>query len=138
MSENKAPKPLDINLSFQPDLHGVAHIPGKPDLPVLKDGYAPYEMLISALGACFFHTFREIVEKMKLQFDHLELQIHGERKADPPQTLVRVQMDAQIFGAQGEHEKFDRAFELAEKYCSVHETVARVATIDSQLTYQDR
>ena len=137
MLEKPAPRPLDIALHFTPDLCGVSHIPAKADLPVLAGGYAPYEMLISALGACFFHTFQELADKMNLSYDHLDLQIHAERKADPPQTLRSVQMDVKIYGAKAPREKFERAMELTEKYCSVRATVAKVASVESRLSYED-
>ena len=125
-----------VKLSFGRAFEGVleaeraqAHI-GKN-----QDGkFRPYDWMLGALGACYYATFVGIADKMKLAYDRAEIDISGIKREEVPTTLETVDMKVIIHGAQ-DQKGFDRASQLAAKYCSVHETIAKVATINLDVSF---
>lgn len=97
---------------------------------------SPYDLLLGALGGCFYHTFVDIADKKKLVYERAEIALHGVKREEVPTTLRTVTMDFTIFGAQ-DQKGFERTTELASKYCSVHETVSKVAEITINLKFED-
>lgn len=75
-----------------------------------------------------------IADKMKLAYDRAEIDISGIKREEVPTTLETVDMKVIIHGAQ-DQKGFDRASQLAAKYCSVHETIAKVATINLDVSF---
>lgn len=96
---------------------------------------APYDLLLGALGGCFYSTFLGIAEKMRLEFAGAALSIHGVKREEVPTTLKTVEMTFTIRGAKAE-KGFRRAAELASKYCSIHETLSRVAEMSLQVVLE--
>lgn len=100
-----------------------------------KEGeLAPYDMLLGALGSCFYATFAGVAKKMRLEYQGVSIEIHGVKREEIPPTLTTVDMVLTIHGAQDE-KGFDRAAELAGKYCSIHETISKVAQIRTELRF---
>jgi len=91
-------------------------------------GFAPYNLLLGALGACFYSTFLDIVGKKRLTFTGATLDITGKKREEVPQTLetVHIQM---VIKNPSDQKQFLRSVELGARYCSVHETISKVATI---------
>lgn len=94
----------------------------------------PYEFLLGALGSCFYSTFVDIADKMRLQYERAELSISGTKRTEVPTTLEHATLRLTIVGAP-EQKGFDRAVELAGKYCSVHATLSMVADIQTELHF---
>lgn len=95
---------------------------------------APYDLMLGALGACWYATFVDIARKMGLAYERLSMDIRGEKRAEVPTTLREVSMDVTVFGAAQE-KGFERAAQLASKYCSVHHTIEQVARITQNLRF---
>ena len=120
----------NVKISFTNTFSGEMETPSG----VLKIGseegtFKPYHLLFGALGSCFYHTFLTIVEKKRLTFEVANLEISGVKREVPPTTLETVGMKFTIKNASN-FEKFQQAVELAAKYCSIHETISKVANID--------
>lgn len=96
----------------------------------------PYDLMLGALGSCYYATFVDIADKMRLQYDRAEIAIRGVKREEVPTTLRTVDMVFTIHGAK-EQKGFERASELAAKYCSVHETIAQVADISLKLVFAE-
>ena len=99
-----------------------------------EDALQPYDLLLGALGACYYSTFLDIVRKMRLEFERAEIHIRGVKREEVPTTLKTAEILFTVFGAKGD-KGFSRAAELAAKYCSVHETIAKVAQISRRLEF---
>lgn len=91
-------------------------------------GLNPYDMMLGALGACFYATFIAIVNKKRLTFAGATIDISGEKREEEPATLKTVLINLEINNGSNEAQ-FRRSVELAAKYCSVHETIKKVAEI---------
>ena len=95
---------------------------------------APYDLMLGALGACYYSTFVGIADKMRLDYERAEITIHGVKREEVPTTLKTVDMVFTLYGA-ADQKGFERAANLAAKYCSVHETISKVADIKLELKF---
>ncbi len=121
---------MQVRLDFGPDFHGSMKNSHGDELKLGRDPgeFKPYELLPTAMGSCFYVTFLGIAEKQKLEFTGASLEISGEHREEVPTTLKEVQLIFSIHGADKEQEKkFQRAAELAGKYCSIYQTIGSVA-----------
>ncbi|HPY95295.1 MAG TPA: OsmC family protein [Clostridia bacterium] len=127
-----------VNLQFERGFRGSLKAEGaSAEVGERKDArLAPYDLLLGALGGCFYHTFVDIADKKKLVYDRADIAFHGVKREEVPTTLKTVTMDFTIHGAQ-DHKGFERTTELAAKYCSVHETISKVADITLNLHFAD-
>ena len=127
---------ITVNMSFENSFRGsLSGLRGDVAIGSKDEGQmAPYELLLGALGACYYSTFLGIAEKMKLQFERAEFKIHGVKREDVPTMLQEVNILFTIHGA-AEQKGFDRAAELVGKYCSIHATLEKVATMHTELQF---
>lgn len=95
----------------------------------LEQGIKPYHMLFGALGSCFYATFLSIANKMRLTFEKAEIEINGSKRDETPATLEYVKIVFTIYGGT-DQTKLQKASELGAKYCSIHETISKVAKIE--------
>lgn len=125
-----------IKAVFEPRYHGVVESKrGRLVLGPETDEFSPYDLVLAGLSGCFYLTFLGITEKMQLSFDEVIIDIKGEHRKDPPTTLEQVVIAMEVKGADLAKEKqFQRATEIAGKYCSVYQTLSHVAQIDTELT----
>lgn len=126
---------ITVSLQFGTELDGTLRA-GERQLTVGKErgGFSPYEMLLGALGSCYYSTFIGIARKMRLEYAGADIAIHGVKRDEIPTTLKTVDMVLTVRGARDE-KGFDRASQLAAKHCSVHETISKVADIALSLRF---
>lgn len=95
----------------------------------------PYDLLLMSLGSCLYSTFEDILEKKKLTFEKLEIDITGKKRSKVPTTLENCNV---IFTAKTDkiNEKaFIKSLDLACKYCSIYNTLAHVAEMHSKMVF---
>ncbi len=126
---------ISVSLQFGTELVGSLQAEDR-QFSVGKEagGIAPYEMLLGALGSCYYANFIGIAKKMRLEYAGVDIAIHGVKRDEIPATLKTVEMVVTVRGAKSE-KGFERASELSAKYCSVHETIAKVAQITLNLQF---
>lgn len=95
----------------------------------------PYDLLLGALGSCFYATFISIAEKKKLNFGEVRLNITGKKRTEIPTTLEHVVMDMFIINPSNK-EQLIKSAQLGAKYCSIHETISKVAQIDLNINFE--
>lgn len=96
----------------------------------------PYELLLGALGACYHHTLITVIDKKRLSFEGVDYEISGEKREEVPTTLKTVHMQLNFHGVkEADRVQFNKACELAAKYCSIHATIAQVADITTDINY---
>jgi len=95
----------------------------------------PYDLLLMSLGSCLYSTFEDIITKKKLSYEKLIIDITGEKRTETPTTLKYCNV---IFTAKtNEANKiaFKKSMELACKYCSIYNTLAYVAEMQSKMVF---
>jgi putative redox protein len=89
----------------------------------------PMELLLVALGACTATDVVSILAKKRQKLDSLEVEVSGERAAEPPTVWVKLEIVYKLRGLLDE-EAVKHAIQLSEeKYCSVSATLRKTATI---------
>ena len=120
----------DVTLRFDPNFVGSMSSPtGTIRLGDQEGGMQPYHLLYGALASCFYATFLGVVEKKRLTFSYADMIISGVKRETIPTTLETIIIELIIHNASDEAQ-FQKAALLGAKYCSIHETISRVATID--------
>ncbi|MFA5587086.1 MAG: OsmC family protein [Saccharofermentanales bacterium] len=125
-----------IKVDYEPRYHG--HVQNGRAQLVLgpeENEFGPYDLVLGGLSGCFYVTFLGITEKMQLTFTGVSMSIDGHHREEPPTLLQHIIIDMEVQGADREKEKqFQRAVEIAGKYCSVYQTLSAVAEIEVNLT----
>jgi putative redox protein len=96
-----------------------------------KSNSAPgaMELLLLALGSCTATDVVEILRKKRQKLEALEVEISGERAAEPPTVWVKLELVYRLRGVLDEKAVRD-AIQLSEdKYCSVAAMLRKTATI---------
>ena len=79
----------------------------------------PMELLLVALGACTATDVVSILAKKRQKLDSLEVEVSGERAAEPPAVWLKLEIVYKLRGNLAE-EAVKHAIQLSEeKYCSV-------------------
>lgn len=95
---------------------------------------APYDLLLGALGSCYYATFVDITKRMRIAYESAVIDIHGVKREEVPETLQTVTIVLTLKGAVDD-QKFRRAAQLAAKYCSIRETIQKVADISLEVRF---
>jgi putative redox protein len=89
----------------------------------------PMELLLVALGACTATDVVSILSKMRQKLDSLEVEVSGERAAEPPGVWTKLEIVYKLRGVL-EESAVRRAIQLSEdKYCSVAAMLRQTAPI---------
>ena len=95
----------------------------------------PYDLLLMALGSCLYSTFEDIIVKKKLSYKKLEMDITGEKRTEVPTTLKTCRVVFIAETDEGNKKAFQKAMDLACKYCSIYNTLSLVADIKSEMKF---
>ena len=126
-----------VSLVFDSSFTGTMVSPtGSVKLGNQPEGLEPYHLLYGALGSCFYATFLGIAIKKRLKFKRATLDINGTKRDELPPTLNHVTISMVIYNASDEVQ-FRKAADLGAKYCSIHETISKVATIDLNIIFEN-
>lgn len=99
-----------------------------PTVIVDSDGVAgpsPTTTLLLALGGCMAVDVVDITAKMRVPLTALEVEIEGDRRADPPRRFTAIRLKYIVTGVPAaDEEKVWRAIDLSrDRYCSVWHTL---------------
>lgn len=98
------------------------------------DAFAPYELLLGGLSYCLFSTFVSIAEKMQLSYEGLDMHVTGVKRDEKVATLKTCSIDVTAKGVENQ-DKFKKAFEISTRYCSVFQTISKVADMKWNIEY---
>jgi len=125
-----------VKVEFTNEFNGVMTAPkGTILIGKQEGGFRPYNLLFGALASCFYSTFLSIVEKKRLNFTGASVEISGVHREAQITTLEHVWIKMIIRGASDE-KQFRRCVELGTQYCSIHETISKVATIETTVEFE--
>jgi putative redox protein len=89
----------------------------------------PMELLLVALGACTATDVVAILAKKRQKLDSLEVEVSGERAAEPPTVWVKLEIVYKLRGHLDE-DAVRHTIQLSEeKYCSVAAMLRKTAPI---------
>ena len=126
---------LQVKTSYKPQGYTLETDRAMVKIGAKKDEVFPYDMLLGALSSCFYYTLLEIYEKRNTEIPVIEIVVTGQKREKTPTTLEWVNMDITVFG-QADEKQFLRFVDLAAKYCSIHETISKVATMTHAVHFE--
>lgn len=129
-----------ITIDFNNGFEGLAVNESGNQLEVASGKWLPYELLFTALASCMYSTFLDVIEKKKLEYTAVSISVDGEKIDDIPSYLKKAEIVFTVTGAAKEDEKvktkFEKSLQLAEKYCSIYNTLTKVAELQSAIIYK--
>lgn len=126
---------ISVRLDFKNTFQGILNA-GERTAPVGQNGFRPYEMLLGALGGCYYATLVDIAGKMRLKYREATVAVQGRKRRETPTHLEWCELTLAVKGAE-DKEKTERAAQLAAKYCSVYYTISQVCKIELKVTLED-
>lgn len=125
---------LKITTNYTPDHYTLENERASVGIGSKPGEFFPYDLLLGALSSCFYYTLIEILEKRKEQIPSMEIIVSGEKRAEVPTTLEWVNLEVLVTGEVNE-KPFLRLVDLAAKYCSIHETISKVAKMSHEVKF---
>lgn len=109
---------------------------GKVLLGETEGGVDPYHMLFGALASCFYATFLSIVQKKNIHFEKATVEVSGRKKeVGEVRTLEHVDLKLTVTHPS-DTKQITQCAELGTRFCSIHETISRVASIKLEVCFQ--
>lgn len=125
---------LTIKTNYSPDKYTLENERAIVGIGSKPGEFYPYDLLLGALSSCFYYTLIEILEKRKVEIPIVEVIVTGEKRTEVPTTLEWVNMEITVTGKVDE-KQFLRSVDLAGKYCSIHETISKVAKMSHEVRF---
>jgi putative redox protein len=97
-------------------------------------GPTPKPLLLSALAACSGMDVVPILNKMKVEFSDLTIDVTGELSADHPKIYETIKVIYHIHINKDDYDKMERAVKLSiEKYCGVYAMLVKSCNISYEI-----
>lgn len=99
-------------------------------------GASPKRLMLASLAGCTGIDVVSILEKMKVNFSDLSIDVEGTLSADHPRIYELVKITYYIKVAEEDRPKMDKAIKLSqEKYCGVTAMFRAFSTIEIVTNY---
>lgn len=125
---------LEVKTVYTPELSTLDNGRGSVRIGSKPGEFYPYDLLLGALSACFHSTLHDILVKKKMSIPKVEIIVTGEKRKEVPTTLTWVNLDVTVIGEVDE-KQFLKSIDLAAKYCSIHETISKVAKMTHEVHF---
>jgi len=113
---------VPVLINFAADQTPATSPPAGP--PPGGSGPTPTELLLIATGACTGLDVVSLLEKQRVTFSGLEIEVSGERAAEHPRYFTNVEVVYRLKASPQALPQLQRAAELSmEKYCSVGQSL---------------
>jgi putative redox protein len=102
-----------------------------------KGGFNPKALLLSGLAGCTGVDIVDILEKMRVPFADLKIEVETEQTTEPPKVFKDIHMNYIITTAEENRDKVKKAIDLSlDKYCGVAAMLKKNSKIDYTITIQ--
>ena len=100
-------------------------------------GFSPKALLLSGLAGCTGVDIVSILEKMRVPFSHLEIDVETEQTDTHPRVFKDIKMTYRLRTEEENREKVIKAIELSlTKYCGVAAMLQKNSSINYTLDIQ--
>lgn len=117
-----------VTVTWESALRFAGGEPGGPSITLDGDntaGPGPMVTLLLAAAACTGSDVVSILQKMRVPFAKLTIEVAGARREEEPRRYVSIHLDYRFGGTGLDQSKVRRAIDLSlEKYCSVVHSLA--------------
>jgi putative redox protein len=131
----------DVEVSLRWTGKGLEFKGGAEGGPVVRidgdkqTGASPMQALLLAIAGCMGADIVNILAKMRVRLDGLEIRLEGDRAADPPRRYTRIRLVCESRGVPAADEpKLRRAVDLSrDTYCSVMHSLRTDLEIETEV-----
>lgn len=88
-----------------------------------QEGFKPIDLLVSTIAGCSQIVFTRILEKQRIQYDSLTLQIDAVQSEDGANPLTKVSLLYTISGSDLVLEKLEKALRLVPSNCTIMQSL---------------
>jgi putative redox protein len=100
-----------------------------------RAGFGPKALLLSGLAGCSGIDVVEVLEKMRVPFADLEIEVETEQTTEHPKVFKDIHINYIITTAEENRDKVKKAIDLSlEKYCGVSAMLKKNSKIDYTIT----
>ena len=99
-----------------------------------ESGFRPMQVMLASLGGCSGIDVINILKKLRVDFDAVEVGVEGDREAGKePSPFTRVKLTFTVTGRGVEIAKVEKAVKLSvEKYCSAIASLNPAIVIETE------
>jgi putative redox protein len=102
-----------------------------------KMGFSPKALLLTGLAACSGIDVVEVLEKMRVPFADLKIEVETEQTEEHPRVFKDIHIDYVLKTEEENREKVKKAIELSlDKYCGVAAMLKKNSKILYTITIQ--
>jgi len=102
-----------------------------------KGGFSPKALLLSGLAGCTGIDVLDVLEKMRIPFADLKIEIETEQTTEHPRVFKDIQINYIITTGEENRDKVKKAIDLSlEKYCGVSAMLKKNSKIEYIITIQ--
>lgn len=99
-----------------------------------KDGFGPKALLLSAVAGCSGIDVVDILEKMRVEFSGLEIEVKAGQTEEHPKVYTDIYITYRVKTQTTNREKVRKAIDLSlEKYCGVSAMLKKNSPIHYKL-----
>jgi putative redox protein len=103
-----------------------------------KAGFSPKALLLSGLASCSGIDLVEILEKMRIIFADLKIEVESEQTEGPPKVFKDIHINYILTTEEQNRAKIKKAIDLSlEKYCGVSAMLGKHSKILFTITIQE-
>ncbi len=124
-------------MAFQSDLEGHRVSMDVPGADGSAAGARPKALVLAGLGGCTGVDVVSILDKMRVPFEGLSVEVQAEESSDHPKVFTRIHLRYRFKGRDLPLDKLQRAVQLSqEKYCGVSAMLGKTAVITSEIVIE--
>lgn len=103
-----------------------------------KKGVSPKALLLSGLAACSGIDVVEVLEKMRVPFADLRIDVQTEQTEEHPRVFKDIHVTYHIKTGEENREKVKKAIDLSlDKYCGVAAMLKKNSSIDYEIVIEE-
>ncbi|MFP4005717.1 MAG: OsmC family protein [Candidatus Hadarchaeia archaeon] len=118
-----------LNFEGKADSNHWVSMDGPSDLGGFEAASKPMELILIALGGCTGMDVVSLMEKMRVEYEDLDIEISASREEEHPKVFSEIEILYKVWGDVDE-EKVKRAIDKSQnKYCSVSAMLRNTAEV---------
>ena len=95
------------------------------------DGFSPKALLLTGLAGCTGIDLVSLLEKMRVPFGGIEINVQTETTTEHPKVFLDIHMVYKVKTGEENRDKVKKAIDLSlEKYCGVAAMLQKASSID--------
>ena len=98
---------------------------------------SPMQLLEAALGGCAVMTLISAVQKMDLPVARVRAELSSETREKAPSVFTSIHVHFVVMGYSLSEARVARAVEIADKYCPVHQTLAKSVKLTTSFEIEE-